>query len=447
MSPHRRKDVVQLNVNRREGQESRNDHLEEPTAVPGHLRGNLARHLGRASRRIKVMARIVFGGDPPQHGQRKRDQRVERGNGKDGREGQRAGGSMGQGDGVHPHEDNGHGDGEEASREEDAADPGLAVHLEVEAGGHEAADGACEAVEDDECGEDGSAAGGGDEVGQRQSEEEEGGHDELHSRSDRGAEEDGELWEAEHVAVDQLPTRLLLLQRFIIQLHIPRKVILQHPHQDNRQERRQQQHQHERINNTQPVNLKASRQKPRIGISRHAHLPRQLRILEPFHRVRELHRRGLVHVGNVHTTIPLGRDGDADNLVFVRAHLKMQMGKQIRVTPLHLPQNGILILKVPNISPHGQILNKHLKEIIIMNRLLKFGQFFRPKGGFAQKSPFDIIMKTELVGRGFATVPRDAFAEAHLVLFGADAIGLDAALGGGHELVVRALGAHGHVFF
>lgn len=69
MPPHRGKDVMQLNVNRREGQETRNDHLEESATVPWHFGGNFTCHLRRTGGRIKVMISIILGHNTSQDGQ------------------------------------------------------------------------------------------------------------------------------------------------------------------------------------------------------------------------------------------------------------------------------------------------------------------------------------------------------------------------------------------
>mmetsp|Transcript_20448 Transcript_20448/g.42874 ORF Transcript_20448/g.42874 Transcript_20448/m.42874 type:complete len:245 (-) Transcript_20448:101-835(-) len=166
-------------------------------------------------------------------------------------------------------------------------------------------------------------------------------------------------------------------------------------------------------------------------------------ILEPFHRVGELDSRRLVNIGNIHTTIPFSRNSNAHNLSIVRPNLKMQMGEQISVAALHLTKNGILILKVANVAPHGKVLNEHLKKVIIVNGLFEFGQFFLAEGSFAKEAPFNIVLEAELVGRSFAAIPCDTLTEAHLVLFGTDAVSRDTALGGRHELVVLA--SYGHV--
>lgn len=141
MTPHRRKDVMQLDVNRTEGQESRNDHLEESAAVPRHLRGNFACHLGSAGGCIKVVAGVILGRNSPHDGKGEGNQGVKRGDGKDCREGQCAGTPVSQRDGIHPHEHDARGNGEQPRREEDATHPRLTVHLEVKSGANEGSDG------------------------------------------------------------------------------------------------------------------------------------------------------------------------------------------------------------------------------------------------------------------------------------------------------------------
>ena len=59
-------DVVQLDVDGGEGQKARHAHLRQRAAVPRRRR-DLARILGRATRRVEV-ALSVFPGDAPKHG-------------------------------------------------------------------------------------------------------------------------------------------------------------------------------------------------------------------------------------------------------------------------------------------------------------------------------------------------------------------------------------------
>lgn len=208
MSPHRSKNVVEFDVNRRKWQESRNNHLKETAAVPRHLRGYFASHLRRASWGIEVMACVVLRRDASQDGKGAGDQGVDRSNGEDGRERQCTRGPVEQCDGIHPQENRRHRGGEETGRKKNTAHPRLAIHLEIKSRRHEATNGACKAVENDHSSEDGPAPCRGDEAGQCQSEEEEGGNNELHSSPDGGAKEDGKVWEAEDIAVNQLPPRL-----------------------------------------------------------------------------------------------------------------------------------------------------------------------------------------------------------------------------------------------
>jgi len=154
------------------------------------------------------MACVVLCHNTSKYGQGEGNQGVERGDGKDSREGQCTGRPMCQGNCVHPQEDHCDRGGEETSREENATDPRLAIHLEIKSRRDVATNGTCQAVNNDKSSEDGPATCRGDEARQRQSKEEEGGHNELHTSTNRSAEEDGELRETEDIAMNQLPPGL-----------------------------------------------------------------------------------------------------------------------------------------------------------------------------------------------------------------------------------------------
>mmetsp|Transcript_25105 Transcript_25105/g.53429 ORF Transcript_25105/g.53429 Transcript_25105/m.53429 type:complete len:247 (-) Transcript_25105:180-920(-) len=168
-------------------------------------------------------------------------------------------------------------------------------------------------------------------------------------------------------------------------------------------------------------------------------------ILKPFHRVRKLDGCGLVYISNVHATIALSRDRDTDNLGIVCAHLKVQVGEQESMTPLHLPQNRILVLEVPNVAPHGQVLNEHFEEVIVVNGLFEFFQLFGAEGDFAQESPFDVVFEAEFIRGGLTAVASNALPKPLFVPLSAYTISLDPALGGGHKRIIGALSAHRHV--
>ena len=61
VSPHGGKDVVQLDVDGREGEETGDDHLEGLAAVPRDLGGDLPSDLGGAGGGIEVMLAVVLG--------------------------------------------------------------------------------------------------------------------------------------------------------------------------------------------------------------------------------------------------------------------------------------------------------------------------------------------------------------------------------------------------
>lgn len=115
------------------------------------------------------------------------------------------------------------------------------------------------------------------------------------------------------------------------------------------------------------------------------------------------------------------------------------------MTPLHLAQYRVLILEVANVSPHGQVLDEHFEEVIVVNRLLEFRKFLRAQRSLAQQAPFDVVLERQLVGRRLATISRDGLAEALLVAFGADAIGHDALAGRQGRDVVVAVGPGGEL--
>lgn len=119
---------------------------------------------------------------------------------------------MEQGNCVHPHEDEGGGDGEQTRREENTADPVLTIHLEVKPGGDVGTNGGCQAVENDHSRKDGSTTCCWNDARQGQSQKKQGCNGKLNSSSHRGTEEDGEFREAEDITVNELPARLIYLE-------------------------------------------------------------------------------------------------------------------------------------------------------------------------------------------------------------------------------------------
>lgn len=83
MSPHRSKDVVKLDVNCGKGQESRNQHLHEATAIPGNFTWDFTSHLGGAGGGIEIVTGIVLCQNTSQDSQGEGDQGVDKCDGKD----------------------------------------------------------------------------------------------------------------------------------------------------------------------------------------------------------------------------------------------------------------------------------------------------------------------------------------------------------------------------
>jgi hypothetical protein len=55
----------------------------------------------------------------------------------------------------------------------------------------------------------------------------------------------------------------------------------------------------------------------------------------------------------------------------------MQMRKQVRLGSRHFSDDKVFVGKVSDVAPHGQILDKHFEEIIVMDRALELLKIFR----------------------------------------------------------------------
>lgn len=105
VAPHRSKDVVELDVNRREGQESSNKNLEDAASIPGNLRGNLSGHLCGSGWRVKVGWCVVLRQHRSEDSQWERNKDVEGVDGQKSREWESTSRSVCNGNGVDPHKD------------------------------------------------------------------------------------------------------------------------------------------------------------------------------------------------------------------------------------------------------------------------------------------------------------------------------------------------------
>lgn len=101
------------------------------------------------------------------------------------------------------------------------------------------------------------------------------------------------------------------------------------------------------------------------------------------------------------------------NTACVVSQVKVQMREKISLSgSLNFTQEAIFISIISNVSPHGKVLNKHLKKIAVLNRFLELLQRSLFKRGLAQQTPVNRITEGDLIGGGLATVTDDAFTQA-----------------------------------
>jgi hypothetical protein len=71
--------------------------------------------------------------------------------------------------------------------------------------------------------------------------------------------------EAEHVPVDQLPPTLLLHDVILVHLHVTAEVVLQHPHENHGEEGREEEDEHKRVDDGEPVDLQGGKERGKEG--------------------------------------------------------------------------------------------------------------------------------------------------------------------------------------
>ena len=416
MSPHGGKDVVQLDVDGRKGEEAGDDHLEGLAAVPRDLGGDLTGDLGGAGGGIEVVLAVVLGHRSTENAERDAYAHVQEGQGEDGSKGKGGSRTMSKSNGVDDHEYGSDRQREEGGGKKDASSPRLAVHLQVQIGRGISRNVRGEAVHNDASGEDRSASGRRHRSRQGQNQDSERAQHELQTRTDARAEQRRILRKTEHIAMNELPSRLLFLHGLLVQLHVPREVVLEHPHKDDGQEGRQEEDQNERVDDAQPVDLEAVGEEARVVVSGHAHLPGQILLPYPIDGVRELNLGRLMRVGNVDPTVGIGSDGSTDNVAIVGANLEVKVGEQIRLAAIHLAKQNVLVGHIADVSPHGQVLNEHLEEVGVVDGILERFELVGAEGGLAKLSPLNVVLEGNFERRRLATVAGDALAETLLVL-------------------------------
>lgn len=95
----------------------------------------------------------------------------------------------------------------------------------------------------------------------------------------------------------------------------------------------------------------------------------------------------------------IGGDLGCHKLVPVLSQVKVEMGEEVRFTSLDLANNQILVSGVTDVTPHGKVLHKHFKEIVVVDCFLERGQIVGGKSFLTEESPFDTVSIGNFVGR------------------------------------------------
>mmetsp|Transcript_10594 Transcript_10594/g.17533 ORF Transcript_10594/g.17533 Transcript_10594/m.17533 type:complete len:219 (-) Transcript_10594:650-1306(-) len=166
------------------------------------------------------------------------------------------------------------------------------------------------------------------------------------------------------------------------------------------------------------MNLKRGRQETRISITSHAALPLEF-VFEPLDRVGKLDTDWGGDISDINTTVHISGNLGGYNFVLVVSQIKVQMRKEISTSiSLNFIDNKVIFRRISNVSPHGQILNKHFKKVIVLNGMLEFHQFVWLQGRLAQETPIDGIAKGNFVRRRFAAIAHEGFTHAKFVADG-----------------------------
>mmetsp|Transcript_17586 Transcript_17586/g.51086 ORF Transcript_17586/g.51086 Transcript_17586/m.51086 type:complete len:325 (+) Transcript_17586:762-1736(+) len=253
VEPDGGEDEEELDEDRAEGEHAAHNDGECGPHVP-HLLGYLARDLVGAHGELGGLALVAEVGAQEDEG--RGDAEPEQEQGHEGSEGHRARGRLSPDEKVEHEENHEHHAGVEGRGEHGVLLPRRAA-LEglEEVGGEEARGHAHEDEEKDERRHQPAAVRRAQEAQDR----EDHGHHEhaqhLHARARGHAEEHGVGRGPEDVAVDQLPPRLLLRLLGHVQLVVALQVLVQRAHHDHGYHAAQEEHNHQRVDDGEPVDL------------------------------------------------------------------------------------------------------------------------------------------------------------------------------------------------
>ena len=97
-----------------------------------------------------------------------------------------------------------------------------------------------------------------------------------------------------------------------------------------------------------------------------------LKILKrPLNRVSKVNSHGTRYVCDVNLTSLGGVHGSLDNLVLVRTNREVKVRVQVGTRIFTLAHNDVLPLNFPEVTPHGKVLDQHLKVVAVMDTFLE----------------------------------------------------------------------------
>ena len=515
MPPHAQEHVVELDVDRRKGQEPRGQRLR-PRAPPPRQSRHLARKPRRPRRRVK-RPRRVFADDAAEQGQREgRDGPPAEQHG-DGAGRQGRGGAPGPGHRVGDAEGREHGARQHRRGQQLAPHPvalpaprgpaGPAAQLPVVRPGDVPGEPGGGAVQADQRGLHRAPRVRVEEAAGGQREDADGHRGDLRAGAEQRAEERAVFRRAEDVVGEVLPPGLVAAVVEVEEERVLEGLLAvsaalaarrradcardapaapapgegppaaaaanaaapspltasdpgvaahvgpQHPHQDRRQERRQQQHRHAAVGDGEPVHLEVLRQKgvPAVAV----HPPRERDVgRRPGHGVGEVGPHGREGLGGEHDGLGGVRPGrDGDDAVAVVGRVEVQVREEPHrlsvAVPSRCPPLLLLLLRLDDLAQEavdGELVHDELEVVVLEDGpAQQVGLVGGQRRGAESRRAVrrDVDGEAERVGARDEAVPVDDLAQA-AAPFAGELVGLAK----GELVVLVGLAAKfGEVFF
>ena len=124
-----------------------------------------------------------------------------------------------------------------------------------------------------------------------------------------------------------------------------------------------------------------------------------------------LQRGGVWLLENVNLTVQPGQ-----RVAIVGANLEVKVREQKRLAALHLAKENVLVGHIADVTPHGQVLDEHLKEVGVVDGLLERLKLVHTERDLAKLPPLDAVLEGNFERRRLSAIPGDALSEALLVL-------------------------------